>query len=104
MRYRQDCVVNGKFERLSEIVPTPLRCTPRHDVEPRNCTRLTSQIVWERVNREKCLALLMQIPVPQLQPAKKRTRMIGSSKVRLLYGRVCTLKGEGEFGPEVLSY
>jgi hypothetical protein len=85
MRYRQDCVVNGKFERLSEIVPTPLRCTPRHGVEPRNCTRLTSQIVWERVNREKCLALLMQIPVPQLQPAKMP--MIGSSKVGSCMGK-----------------
>jgi hypothetical protein len=28
MRYRQDCVVNGKFERLSKIVPTPPRYTP----------------------------------------------------------------------------
>jgi hypothetical protein len=26
--HRQDCVVNGKFEGSSKIVPTPSRCTP----------------------------------------------------------------------------
>jgi hypothetical protein len=80
MHYRQDCVVNGRFERLSKTVLT-VALHPRHSVELRNCTRLTSQIMWERVNREKkSLAPLMQIPVPQPQPAKMR--MIGSSKVR----------------------
>lgn len=42
-----------QIRTLVENSSHPVALHPRHSVELRNCTRLTSQIVWERVNRGK---------------------------------------------------
>jgi len=48
-RLRRERQIRALVENSSH----PVALHPQHGVELRNCTRLTSQIVWERVNREK---------------------------------------------------